>query len=131
MGLTLNDQYTLGNLIMTSYPSNWDHYATTPGELSFYQRLKNFIAVWKYLLYYRTVIVNTHQAIARKHFGDDIPDLNELEKNISLVFENQQIPMSFVKPNVPKVIGISGFHVKKKIDPLPTVRAILNHFQSE
>lgn len=59
--------------------------------------------------------------IARKYFGNDIPPLHEIEANVSLIFMNQQSPISYVGPSVPNVIPIGGFHVSTQVQTLNEV----------
>ncbi|XP_046430656.1 UDP-glucosyltransferase 2-like [Neodiprion fabricii] len=118
MGLTMNVQYVLGNPIMTSHPSNWELYSKS-SPLTFWDRLGNFVSFWRFLHYYKNNHVTEQAAIARKYFGEDIPDLEELEKNVSLVFANQQTPISFSRPEVRKIVEIAGFHVSPPSKPLP------------
>ncbi|XP_046750956.1 UDP-glycosyltransferase UGT5-like [Diprion similis] len=114
-------QYAIGNPILHSDPSNWQLDMKIPGPPSWipWKRLDNFIQTWRFIYYHRTVFLPKHQKIAEKYLGNDIPDLHDLEKNISLIFVNQQGPISFARPNVPKVIEIGGFHVTDNIKPLP------------
>ncbi|XP_046751368.1 uncharacterized protein LOC124414463 [Diprion similis] len=118
LALPANVQYEIGNAILSSHPSNWDCGATVLGKLTLWQRLKNFVKTWRYLYWYRTDFMPANQAIARKYFGNNVPDLRDLEKNISLIFVNQQAPISHVRPNIPKIIEIGGFHVSKQVKPL-------------
>ncbi|XP_046752130.1 UDP-glycosyltransferase UGT5-like [Diprion similis] len=110
--------YQLGNPIMPSHPPYWNMKGTAVGKLTFWQRLYNFVATWRYLHHYRTTYTQEQQEIARKYFGNDVPDLGDLEKNVSLVFVNQQAPISFARPNVPNIIDIGGFHISDQRKPL-------------
>ncbi|XP_046627123.1 UDP-glycosyltransferase UGT5-like isoform X1 [Neodiprion virginianus] len=118
LGLPLQIQYGIGNPIMPSHPAHWDAEIKELGRLSFWQRLQNFVHAWRFVHFYRTDYLPRQQAIAEKHFGRGIPDVADMENNVSLVFVNQQAPISFVKPNIPKIIDIGGFHVSKQIEPL-------------
>ncbi|XP_046627120.1 UDP-glycosyltransferase UGT5-like isoform X1 [Neodiprion virginianus] len=118
LGLPLQMQYGIGNPIMPSHPAHWDAEIKELGRLSFWQRLQNFVHAWRFVHFYRTDYLPRQQAIAEKHFGRGIPDVADIENNVSLVFVNQQAPISFVKPNIPKIIDIGGFHVSKQIEPL-------------
>ncbi|XP_046432136.1 UDP-glycosyltransferase UGT5-like isoform X2 [Neodiprion fabricii] len=119
LGLSLSIHYAIGNPIIPSHSSNWDTEEMIFGEATFWQRLKNFIWVWKFLYKYRTRYMPAQQALARKYFGNDIPDISDIEKNVSVVFVNQQTPISYLRPNIPKVIDIGGFHIAREIKPLP------------
>ncbi|XP_046752128.1 UDP-glycosyltransferase UGT5-like [Diprion similis] len=118
LGLPLQMQYGIGNPVMPSHPAHWDAEIKVLGKLSLCQRLWNFVYAWRFLHYYRTVYLQGHQEISRKYFGSELPHIADIEKNVSLVFINQQAPISFVRPNLPKIIDIGGFHISKKNEPL-------------
>ncbi|XP_046737948.1 UDP-glycosyltransferase UGT5-like [Diprion similis] len=118
MGLNFNVQYAIGNPIMPSHPSNWDPEQKFTGKLTLWQRIKNFAWTWKYLYDYSRTYMPVQRAIASKYFGNDIPDISEIEKNISLVLVNQQAPIAYLRPNVPKMIDFGGFHIAKKMKPM-------------
>jgi len=61
------------------------------------------------------------QAVAEKYLGKDIPHLSDMLKNISIIFQNQEKVISYVRPNMPNVIPFSGFHLLKKLPPLSKV----------
>nr|XP_046491204.1 UDP-glycosyltransferase UGT5-like [Neodiprion pinetum] len=115
---TTQVHYQFGNPIMPSQPPYWNSRGIGFEKLTFWQRLCNFVQTWRFLFYYRTTYMQTQQEIARKYFGNDIPDLRDLEKNVSLVFANQQAPITFVRPSVPKIIDIGGFHISDRLEPL-------------
>ncbi|XP_046752127.1 UDP-glycosyltransferase UGT5-like [Diprion similis] len=118
LSMPLQMQYGIGNPVMPSHPAHWDAEIKVLGKLSLCQRLWNFVYAWRFLHYYRTVYLRGHQEISRKYFGSELPDIADIEKNISLVFVNQQAPILFVRPNLPKMIDIGGFQRSKKIEPL-------------
>ncbi|XP_046627127.1 UDP-glycosyltransferase UGT5-like [Neodiprion virginianus] len=118
MSPTPQVHYQFGNPIMPSQPPYWNGRGIGLEKLTFWQRLCNFVQTWRFLFHYRTTYMQTQQEIARKYFGNDIPDLCDLEKNVSLVFANQQAPISYVRPNVPKIIDIGGLHISDRLEPL-------------
>ncbi|XP_046410955.1 UDP-glycosyltransferase UGT5-like [Neodiprion fabricii] len=119
LGLALNLQYSVGNPILTSHQSNWDLAMKEVSDSpTLFERLKNFYNVWKFIYNYNTEFMPAQHAIAKKYFGNEIPELGEIERNLSLIFTNQQGPISYLRPNVPNVIEIGNFHVSKKIKPL-------------
>ncbi|XP_046627126.1 UDP-glycosyltransferase UGT5-like [Neodiprion virginianus] len=118
LGLSLHSQYRIGNPVMPSHPAHWDAEIKVLGKLSLWQRLWNLVYAWRLVHFIETDCLPRQQMIARKYFGNDIPDIADMEKNISLVFVNQQAPISFVSPNIPKIINIGGFHVSKHIETL-------------
>lgn len=56
----------------------------------------------------------------RKRFGDDIPDVAEIAKNISLMLVNQHYSFSGPKPLSTQLIEVSGIHIQPE-KPLPEV----------
>ncbi|XP_046482376.1 UDP-glycosyltransferase UGT5-like [Neodiprion pinetum] len=117
-GLQMSVQYDIGNPILPSHPSNWNKDMRDFGAWVPWERLDNFIKAWRHIYYYRTEFLPKHQAIAEKHMGIEIPHLGDIHKNISLIFVNQQGPISFARPNLPNIIEIGGFHVSESIKPL-------------
>ncbi|XP_020710188.2 UDP-glycosyltransferase UGT5-like [Athalia rosae] len=119
LGLSANIHYSIGNPVLPSHPSNWEINLDAHGSPTLWERIKNFVTVWKHIYYYRTYHMRKQQEIAEEYFGKDIPDIRDIEKNISLVFVNQQTPISFVRAHVPKYIEIGNFHVSREIVKLP------------
>ncbi|XP_067636130.1 UDP-glycosyltransferase UGT5-like isoform X3 [Eurosta solidaginis] len=50
---------------------------------------------------------------------DRYPPLEEVRKNVSLVFTNHHFSQGPIRPNVPSLIEIGGIQIKEKPDPLP------------
>lgn len=117
----MNIHYAIGNPMISNGLTNWELGADASEALSFWQRLKNFIHIYEYVYWYETTYLSQQETIARKFFGNDIPALSDLTRNISLILVNQQRPISYAVPNIPKVIEIGGFHVSKGNKPLPKV----------
>lgn len=61
----------------------------------------------------------------RKRFGDDIPDVNEIAKKISLTLLNQHYSYTGPKPLSNQLVEVSGIHIKPT-KPLPQVSAVAN-----
>lgn len=106
---------------MPSHPSNWELEMAISEQLSFWQRLRNFVTVWKHVYWSRTTFLPEQDAVAKKYLGNDVPNVSDMEKNVSLIFVVQQGPISYARPNIPKVIEIGGFHVTKQTANLPKV----------
>ncbi|XP_037931783.1 UDP-glucosyltransferase 2-like [Teleopsis dalmanni] len=51
--------------------------------------------------------------------ADQYPSLDEVKKNISLVFTNHHFSQGPIRPNVPAMVEIGGIQIKEKPDPLP------------
>lgn len=48
----------------------------------------------------------------RKRLGDDIPDVAEIAKNMSLMFVNQHFSYAGPKPLSNQLIEVSGIHIE-------------------
>ncbi|XP_039959804.1 UDP-glycosyltransferase UGT5-like isoform X3 [Bactrocera tryoni] len=89
--------------------------------LSFWGRVENFI-VALFETYYMTLLVEWEsQKYYHYNFPSDrYPPLDEVRKNVSLIFTNHHFSQGPIRPNVPNLIEIGGIQIKEKPDPLPT-----------
>lgn len=117
-GLNGHGHDSIGNLHHPVY--NPDFYLPYSHELTFWQRVYSVIyAVW-YRFYFHFKLLPQHDAIAKKHFGQDFPYLTDALKRITVVFISENPVYTGAKPRVPALIDISGLHFKEP-KPLPTV----------
>lgn len=58
-----------------------------------------------------------------KRFGDGIPDVAEIAKNISLVLVNQHYSFTGPKPLSNQLIEVGGMHLKTS-KPIPQVKVL-------
>lgn len=91
------------------------------GELKFFEKVDAVL----YDLYekytYQYVYFPAVRDIAKKHLGDDIPDLNSIQKNMSILLVNSNPIIHGVRPYGPNVVEIGGgIHIKPP-KPLPLV----------
>ncbi|KAL0275735.1 UNVERIFIED_CONTAM: hypothetical protein PYX00_003506 [Menopon gallinae] len=77
-------------------------------EKDFYARIRSTLSYAFWIISYKWYLLPKHSAVAKKHFGPDVPDLQELEKNISLVMANTDLVSPFLYPVVPRFIRIGG-----------------------
>lgn len=56
----------------------------------------------------------------RKYFGVDLPFLDDIIKNTSLILVNHHFSLAFPRPLLPNVIEIGGHHIRSP-KPLPAV----------
>ena len=63
----------------------------------------------------------THEAIYRKYLGEDVPGVDEILANISLILTNQHFSFNFPRPTLPDVVEIGAIHCRPG-RPLPKVR---------
>ncbi|XP_043503397.1 UDP-glucosyltransferase 2-like, partial [Polistes fuscatus] len=63
---------------------------------------------------------SSYELNIEKYLGN-IPPIRELEKNISILFMDQQEEISFTRPNVANIINFSGLHIANNVTnkPLP------------
>ncbi|CAG9860312.1 unnamed protein product [Phyllotreta striolata] len=95
-----------------------DYILGISGNMSFVERLKCFLYnLWYRALYY-FYFLPRGDAIARTYFGDDMPYLGKLAKNLSLLLVSANPIIHTPTPNVPNIIEINQLHIKEK-KPLP------------
>ncbi|XP_053951919.1 UDP-glycosyltransferase UGT5-like isoform X1 [Anastrepha ludens] len=88
--------------------------------LDFWERVQNFV-VSIFETYFITLKVEREsQKFYDYNFPPDrYPPLDEVRKNVSLVFVNHHFSQGPIRPNVPNLIEIGGIQIKEKPDPLP------------
>nr|XP_036215376.1 UDP-glycosyltransferase UGT5 isoform X5 [Bactrocera oleae] len=89
--------------------------------MDFVARVKNLFAGIIEELVFSVISNNLQQKLYEYNFPPDrYPPLDEVRKNVSLVFTNHHFSQGPIRPNVPNLIEIGGIQVKEKPDPLPT-----------
>ncbi|XP_014482426.1 PREDICTED: UDP-glucuronosyltransferase 2B15-like [Dinoponera quadriceps] len=111
--------YSFGFPVLPSHPSTWEMEYNTGFNLSLWQRMTNFIRLWNYIYNMHNEFMSRQQALAKEYFGKDVPDIIEMEKNISIIFCNLQEITSFIRPQPQNVIYFKSFHQMKKPAALP------------
>ncbi|KAF2883376.1 hypothetical protein ILUMI_22789 [Ignelater luminosus] len=116
LGALLGGHDAVGN---PSHPLlHSDFFLPSTGELSFFDRVYNTMyTIWYRYNYYYNVLPH-HDKLVKKYIGDDLPYLGDIERNVSMLFINENSIFHSIKPNVPAVIELSNMHIKKK-KPLP------------
>jgi glucuronosyltransferase len=78
---------------------------------SFWNRFHNtFLFYWyKFNYLYDSPIQNE---LLQKYFGPDVPTLQELERNVSLVLMNTYFPINGIKPMTAALVEVGGLHIK-------------------
>ncbi|XP_001654514.2 UDP-glucuronosyltransferase 2A3 [Aedes aegypti] len=88
--------------------------------MNFWKRMTNvlFNLLDDYLI--ANYLYPAQEQIFRTAFPNATQSLSELRKNsVSLVLVNNHFSLSYPRPYVPNMIEIGGFHVNRKITPLP------------
>lgn len=120
ISLLANTHYNLGEPLLPSHPSTWEVEYSTGFNLSLWQRIKNFIRLWYHMYTVFNHFVPRQQALAEKYLGK-VPDINEMEKNISIVFTSQREVIMHNKAQSLKIIPSGNLHMIKKSLPLSNV----------
>ncbi|XP_069686785.1 UDP-glycosyltransferase UGT5-like [Periplaneta americana] len=85
---------------------------------TFWERISS---VWNALWFrwlWHTIILPSHDAIARQQFGDSMPHIGDIEKNLSLLILTLDSLSLYTRPNVPAIVEIRGLHLQQP-KPLP------------
>ncbi|XP_044315811.1 UDP-glucosyltransferase 2-like [Drosophila rhopaloa] len=114
----ITDGFT-GNPSELSYVPNVATFTTHP--MSFLKRAEN-LAKHLLMAYMSTLLDSKLTGIYKKFYGAENgqPTLNELRKNISMVFVGSHLVSEGpIRPLVPAIVETGGIQVKDKPDPLP------------
>ncbi|XP_050740965.1 UDP-glucosyltransferase 2 [Drosophila biarmipes] len=115
---TITDKFT-GNPAEISYVPNAATVAAHP--MGFLKRVENL--GYHLLEQFMTGLLDDKMnQVYKKTYGGDknLPTLNELKKNISIVFAGSHLVSEGpIRPLVPAIIETGGIQVKDKPDPLP------------
>ncbi|PSN57258.1 hypothetical protein C0J52_02524 [Blattella germanica] len=99
-----------GNPDNPAYMGN--HFVGHGYEMNFVERLKNVIyQEGLKILYYYMFDKPAHELV-KKHFGEDVPPLDEIAKNTSLLLTNSHFTLNRPRPLVPNVVE----DIKKFLD---------------
>ncbi|XP_018341668.1 PREDICTED: uncharacterized protein LOC108748138 [Trachymyrmex septentrionalis] len=112
-------RFTLGSPVLPSHSSNWELENLTGLNLPFWRRLINFINTWWSIHSWFNNFAIKQQKIAEKYFGNNIPRITDVAKNMSLVLINQEPLLAYARPEIPNIVHFSGLHIAKKPPSLP------------
>lgn len=100
-------------LITTTFNTGSDH-------MSFSKRISNWFTLVYMNVMYRIFVERDANALLKKRFGDDIPDLDVLTKKVSMMFVNQHYALSGPKHLSPNIVELGGIHIEKPrpLDPV-------------
>lgn len=111
-----------GNPLALSYIS--DIMLAYTNKMSFIERLHNTVLVMSEIFLQEFYNIPKHEeiiksSVPRSAKSSDVPSINVMIKNISLVFINSHVCCSYPQPYVPKMIPIGGIHVRQEKKNLP------------
>ncbi|ODM59400.1 UDP-glucuronosyltransferase 2B9, partial [Orchesella cincta] len=87
-------------------------------KMTFLERVMNFIIeMLSGHLYYQ----KQSAEIYRKYLGSDIPTVEEIDRNVSMIFMNTNFLLTFPRPLLPDIVEVGGMHLKQgRSDALPS-----------
>lgn len=104
-----------------AHPLLYPDMLTTFGEdMTFYEKIDAVLYAIRFRYDYYNVFIPMFDKFARRYFGEDMPSLAVLERNVSMVFLNTNPVIHGARPYPPGVIELGKMHIKPK-KPLPTV----------
>lgn len=93
---------------------------TYTDKMDFGQRWYNaMLSLYDYILH-RFIHISAQTEIVERHFGHlkPLPSIDDIRKNISLIFVNAHRSITYPRPSMPGLIYIGGAHIKPP-KPLP------------
>ncbi|KAF7992648.1 hypothetical protein HCN44_004992 [Aphidius gifuensis] len=89
--------------------------------MSFFTRLFNTLNYHINLIGYQQLTKAIQNSQMKKYLDDNIPPLEELEKNVVLALVNSFHSLNGIRPITPSIIEVGGLHVNSNFVPLPKV----------
>lgn len=85
-----------------------------------------FDRVWNLVLNYKDALTFYHYTsdqtdLMRRYLGRDLPDVRQLERNVTLALVNSHYSFHGIRSFAPAVIEVGGLHVQDEEIPLPPV----------
>lgn len=74
------------------------------------ERLVNTLSSWSFTLMNYHHYYKIGESVYRQYLGKDFPSVEELRKNVSLIFSNTHFSINFPRPLMPDVVEIGGVH---------------------
>ncbi|XP_044010377.1 UDP-glucosyltransferase 2-like [Aphidius gifuensis] len=109
--------HKMGNPLFSSYlPDTMLGYTD---NMTFLERLHNFYYNARQIFEYHTINLPIQEKVLKKHFGNDIPNVSELSKRLSMLFINTHPFFNYPRPMVPGIIQIGGLRLGKMNKTLP------------
>lgn len=119
IGILSLDNLVSGHLIIGN-PVNPSYMPATllpySDNKSFSERLRTTLFVCFSILLHHLYVLPNNDALARKYFGEDLPYIGEIERNVSLLMVNTDFVTGWPRPYVPAYVSIGGgdaIHMKK------------------
>lgn len=91
-----------------------NHMFATGSRPTLWKKIQSAVINLGMNVYYRHIIQGSNQKLVNKFFPE-VPDLESLGRNISLVMLNQYFPLTGPRLQGPNIIEVGGMHVKEHI----------------
>nr|CAI5828525.1 unnamed protein product [Callosobruchus analis] len=87
-------------------------------HMTFKERLSSFFftVIYKLIIYHKTL--QDEHNLLKKYFGEDLPPLWDIQRNMSMLFVNAHPLFSPMRPINPNTIIVTGLHIERP-KPLP------------
>ncbi|CAL8107627.1 unnamed protein product [Orchesella dallaii] len=102
-------------------------FAAFSDRMNFKERVLNFIAEYFMLINTKVRWVPYLSKMYQDHLGSDVPDVDEIDKNVTLLLMNSHFSLTYPRPLMPDVVEVGGLHTRPS-KPLPND---LENFLSE
>lgn len=113
-------RYLLGEFMLPSFPSNWEFDRSAGFNLSFWQRMANYLKMLAYIYRWTYIYMPQQQEVARKYLNVDGSDFYDTIRNMSLLFMTRS-KFAWAKPELPNIISFDSLHITNESQPLPKV----------
>uniref|UniRef100_A0A0C9RBG1 EGT_1 protein n=1 Tax=Fopius arisanus TaxID=64838 RepID=A0A0C9RBG1_9HYME len=88
-------------------------------KMNFWQRIANLIQVIRQWHGFYYVAVQAQEKVLRKHFGDNVPSIDELRQGVTLLLQNTHPLLHYPRPMTPNVVQIAGLRMGVMNKTLP------------
>lgn len=105
--------------IFPSYIPNTNNGFTD--RMTFWQRMYNSMSYWFDDIVMPLVSTPKQQQYLDELFPSamDMPTIDELKRNVSLVLLNTHLTVGTARPYAPNMIEVGGMHIERNVEPLP------------
>lgn len=89
-------------------------------KMTFWERMYNSLNYWYDDIQWSRKYLPAQQKLMEQIFpnGTEMPTIEQLKRNVSLVFVNSHVSYAMPQHTMPNLIEIGGVHLKQKFDPL-------------
>lgn len=87
---------------------------------TFFDRVWNTVLSYKQM-YEFNYYTSDQTNIMRKHLGQNLPNIRQLERSVVLALVNSHHSISGIRPTVPAIVEVGGLHVDRNDSTLTQV----------